>query len=379
MCQVHRSIENTRYMSIITYNPEEGEVPEFGIYSNVKSSIPLSVPCGVIRRRPYCHNPDTTICTLNNQPTDSTMQTNIPVGKRNPHRSAWKNIPREEHGLEYRNAIEKRYNSVYDLIACKCMYAIYRPSISKEDKQRLYSVIEHAKKLWIAQEGKCKVTGRPLVITKEDVAIKPHASLTVACLRKNEYGDAWVEGNIALVCSGIRGFIAKVGFDNAIVIARSVVRFALFQKDHNNIFKEDTFEMWDKACASESGIIPWEGMTREVRRDLKKQFMTGKTVDDDIAVLPGTKQLKKTIVRHAIDLYCIQRGRCAISGTLFEVGSSARPMYKPSVDRIDCSKPHGIGNIMLTTRHINHSRSNLDISEFFQLIRDVAQSYPIVM
>ena len=71
------------------------------------------------------------------------------------------------------------------------------------------------------------------------------------------------------------------------------------------------------------------------------------------------------------ELFCVQKGKCAISGWALQFGQKTRDPSTASLDRIDPSKGYVAENVQWTHKHFNRMKSDHSVEEFIALCRAV--------
>jgi hypothetical protein len=286
--------------------------------------------------------------------------------KRGKQKSKWSYFSKEQE-TKCKEAIAKKYDSLEMYITSKCMKACSQRIATGKDGLFSPSFIEHVISLWHKQQGRCMFTGQTMYWKIEDTRKNKGSTVTLVCLGLARFGFVWCEGNVGLVCSTVKSFVCLCGWDRALFVANEIHRFEKFKQERPNLARAQIFEEWDEECHKSSGSRRWSGMDTLKTIAATKYFSRGATFDIDIK---ASKPMKKKMAPVCIDLYEEQRGRCALSGLKVSDFEKTAQYTQPSVDRVDCTIPHGPGNLMITTRHVNRGRGNLSIHDFLAIIEE---------
>jgi hypothetical protein len=283
--------------------------------------------------------------------------------KKRKSKNRWSLFPGDKFGL-YQLALPHKFESVENFLKVKAMEGCW--CLHTREPVRLFSsgLLSHVTALWYNQKGRCMFTGRPMVWKKEDIQRNPRVAVNVICL--GNQGFEWREGNIGLMCYDAMLFLWKTGFDYSLRIARQIYRFHRFKQNRKHLSKSKIFEEWDSLCCFEEGTPRWTGLNRSQTKILCDEFLGRKLCDTNTQISWNTRM---ETAWYCVDLYCEQRGRCALSGVLF----SKEKETQLTVDRIDCAISHRIGNLMLTTRHVNIGRGNMTVDNFLSIVCDAVE------
>jgi hypothetical protein len=372
---------------------EEGELPASDTSDGVISPLPLpNLTTPYHRRRrsgdgaesQHLGTDDDGSAGSPDSGSDGTSSTRTAAfrTRKRPCKSRWTFLNEQQQEL-YREALKRKYRSPEDNVASRCMAAKASPTVDDGDELFTPALLDHVRSLWRTQHGLCRFTGRPMMWKQEDVQNTPGNAISVVCLSLKQFGRRWAGGNIALMCADAKAVVLPAGLNDALATAREIAEFSQFKDAMHGSTPDVIFDAWDAKCHKLRGDSRWHSLDAQTRRRWYEVFLRGAVVDR------GTRcsdELKNATALHCVDLYERQRGRCALSGVVFSTDVlSFRPgiddaprmaadrLLRPSVDRIDCSMPHGIGNLMLTTTHVNMGRVDMPVAKFCAMMCDAVR------
>jgi len=259
----------------------------------------------------------------------------------------------------YAEAEARRFDSPEDNIAFKCI-RIKKNSHKLHAEERFEpALITHVRSLWKAQSGHCSLTDRELVWREEDVKRRGETNVaTLVCLQLKEYGDRWVVGNVALVCSGINGYINMLGIDTATRLAERIASFATFKRSNHHLAGHSMYDAWDRECRTTRGDRRWSGFDQRESKRAESVFFAyrmGNSGAKDRRTPPNEMEF----ARHCTQVLRDQCGRCAVTGVILDIWTDTDPATRLSIDRIDGHLPHRQGNVRITTWHINRAKQDI--------------------
>jgi hypothetical protein len=262
------------------------------------------------------------------------------------------------------HALHHKYDSPQSFIRVKCVSTRKKRDVNLSTYRSKPEVVDKIVSLWDKQQGKCALTGRSMVWRKEDIQRSPGSVISIGSI---EGGHLWTEDTAILLCAEARTLVHFLGMNTAINVARCAVPFIELCTSHPTLTREEQLCLWDGICASH-GETPWI-FSQEI-----KNIVTRKFSDVRLYQTPGQKDRRENGEELAYINYCVnimgkQKGRCAITG--IPMDTTTWGVLKPSVDRIDCTKPHIEGNVQIVCYAINNARESQAIQQFWDLLVDV--------
>jgi len=255
-------------------------------------------------------------------------------------------------------------------LRCYSFSKVFDPRIAAERTDPV--LVEHLCSLWKKQNGRCAVTGRQMLWSKEDVAAAPLDAVSISRLRLERYGERWTLGNVALTCAFVATALSLMPLS---VFLRCATRAAAFVEFKEGLMTEgDALALWDDHLA-ETGEEPrWTRLSPHMRKRLVDFFLRKETLAP--GEQPKSPRSAAEYAEHCADVFERQRGRCALTGVrimgLF-TESQLSGADLPSADRIDPGAGHVPGNVRITTVSANSLRQNLLPRVFWQFMADACR------
>ena len=262
-------------------------------------------------------------------------------------------------------ALDKKFDSPEDFLRLKCIHVRTKGTATALDrcKEELHL---HVAELWNKQRGLCAFTGRRLVWKKEDILKFPR--LVASVVRKDNM-RAWEIGNIVIVCAAVSSLLSEIGIYKSHSLALETMAFVQFKRSRSLCDRSpDVFSAWDDNIRKTNAMAPWDGLSKTTKAKMHALFFDRRIHSSDI-VDQRSRDEEWSFAWHCVDLYVLQRCRCAITGMLLE-DRSPNSLVRPSIDRIDNTLAHVKGNVVISSVCANRGRLELSIPEFYDVLSD---------
>ena len=277
----------------------------------------------------------------------------------------------EEKKTRLGEALVHRFDSPENYVAYDCMRDrtdSERPGHVAERFDRAF--VEHVRSLWQTQGGKCRITGMELTWNKD--FLYKISTATVVCLRKHECGEAWIPGNVALVCSGIRRFVYDVGLSAAVRLAREMASFVYFKRRKYDLVGHALYDAWDDECHRARRQRRWTGLGVQEETATVVGIMKARNRHGNGCLVQMPCGGEPEFCHHCVRTLCEQCGRCAISGISLIFGTVRDRIHRISIGRVNELISQRIGNIRMTSLHVEQSKSGITDEAFEDLILAMA-------
>jgi len=223
------------------------------------------------------------------------------------------------------------------------------------------SLIEHVKSLWFAQGERCGFTGWQLKCDGE--AIRSNSPRLPSVVRV-DVDRPWSIGNVTIVCRAVRPFVSTIGVSMCKEVAVAAAPYITFRRSRPDLDNTKACERWYDECIR-SGDVPCEYAMADVDSLVPIFYRTRSRCPDAVDLRSAPEEL--AFAEHCARLCIGQRLRCALTGMRMSP-SFDNPALWPSVDRIDNSKPHVEGNVVISMRWFNNTRKSITIEALHEIL-----------
>jgi hypothetical protein len=166
----------------------------------------------------------------------------------------------------------------------------------------------------------------------------------------------------------VKCIIAQLGLLATRKYAKETTKFVEFAKKVNLHGKfSEACAAWDNECRKTNGIREWQYPSREEVKGVF-EIIRYRRADWNGANDRRLEREEDEFAHHCSSLYVSQHCRCAITGMQVELKNTLLSPFSLSVDRLDNTKRHIEGNVIITTHWANRARSNLSVFEFWELL-----------
>ena len=264
--------------------------------------------------------------------------------------------------------------SVGDILRLRCRRTWKaNPHLRPPTRQDVGNTLWYLGALWDQQNGKCAVTAIPLAWRANEISVNSPFNADVACLGRRELGHRWYRDNVALTCAFVSDLLMWLTTEELVSMAKRVSGYIDFKASLPLSDRRIAPGLWERHETSCDENMPRFSWTETwIHQRFKTKTAMAAKRD------PGGVGKPSDYARFLQELFCIQRGRCALTGLPMDLYSILRPTWSISIDRIDGDRGYSRDNVRLTTLWANNLRLNTEDEIFGALWKAVSRQSPSV-